>query len=154
MRLRDFDFVAPDFCIVTLLQTKARNGPVSVIVRDASLILLLKTVCRANSPEQLLVPNKYKDFSTFLRKFAFFLSLPGDRFTGHGFRRGGATHFFRCFRSHDLTQRQGRWQCAKTCQAYIDEALVEKASLGLPPEGAVFLSKALAEFKNTMRSLL
>ena len=75
LRLRDFDFVAPDFCTVTVLQTKARNGPVSVIVRDASLILLLKAVCRANSPEQLLVPNKYRDFSICLRKFAFFVSF-------------------------------------------------------------------------------
>ena len=154
LRLRDFDFVAPDFCIITLMQTKARKGPVSVIVRDPSIIVLLKAVCRANSPEQLLVPNKYRDFSTFLRKFAFFLSLPGDRFTGHGFRRGGATHFFRTSRSYDLTQRQGRWACTKTCQLYIDEALAEKASLALPPRGAAFLSNALLEFKDTMRSLL
>ena len=72
LRLQDFDFVAPGFCIVTLLQTKARNGHVSVIVRDASLIMLFKAICRPGSPQRLLAPNKYRDFSIFLRKFSFF----------------------------------------------------------------------------------
>ena len=40
LRSQDFDAVAKDFCIVTLLQTKSRSGPVSVIVRDISFIAL------------------------------------------------------------------------------------------------------------------
>ena len=110
---------------MTLAQTKSHTGPVSIIIRDVSLIALLKSVVRAGSPDRVFCPAKYRDFSLFFLEFAFFLGMPGGRFIGHGLRRGGATHLFRASQSYDLTQRQGRWVCAKTCQAYIDEALVE-----------------------------
>ena len=71
LKLRDFDFVQKDFCIVTLVQTKSRSGPVSVIVRDVSLIALLKAVCRAGLPDRFFVLGKYRFFQCFCANLHF-----------------------------------------------------------------------------------
>ena len=67
--------------------------------------------------------------------------MSGDRFTGHGFRRGGATHAFRSSGSLDRVQMLGRWACARTCKSYIDEALSERADLALSATGKEFVAR-------------
>ena len=153
LRMHMIDVVSKSFCLVTLPDSKARTGPVSVIIRDETLIKVLSRLVASSPPEQRFFPGTYRDISLWLRKFAFFLKMPGDRFTGHGFRRGGAAHAFRTTGSLDRVQVLGRWACARTCKSYIDEALSERADLALPVASREFLNRAIAAFPEAMRQV-
>ena len=154
LKLRHIDVVSNCFCLVTLQSTKTNASAVTVIVRDATLIRILAARLSKGKPSDRLCNGNYRDISLWLRKFAYLLSVPGDRFIGHGFRRGGATHMFRTTGSLDRTQMLGRWACAKTCRQYIDDALAERSMLELPPQGKEFITKALRLYPSAMNRLV
>ena len=87
LRLQQIDVVNDQFCLVTLFTSKT-TGPVAISLRDATLIRILKKRLAVGRPEHLLYTGSYRAVSVFLRKIAFLLGVLGDRFTGHGFRRG------------------------------------------------------------------
>ena len=95
----------------------------------------------------------YKALSIWLKEFACMLNVPADRFTGHGFRRGGATHYFEVWGAYDRVQALGRWAEAKTCMSYIDEAVAEKVMLTLGPRGRRVLRDGVEAFPDAMTRL-
>ena len=58
---------------------------------------------------------------------------------------------YRSTQSLDQVQTLGRWACAKTCKAYIDEALVERSMIELSPKGKEFLERAVSAYPAAMR---
>ena len=126
-----------------------------MVIRDESVIRLLQWLIKGRGPEELIF-NKcsYRVLGNWLRKFATWLEVPGDRFTGHGFRRGGATHFFKIYRNYDRVQQLGRWADARVARSYIDSALADKLLLVLSPKGAQVLKDGMASFSMAMSQLV
>ena len=153
LRLGQIDVVNDQFCLITLYSSKT-TGPVAISIRDVTIINVLKKRLAVGRPEHLLYAGSYRTVSLFLRKIAFLLGVPGDRFTGHGFRRGGATHLFRLTSSYDQVQSVGRWACAKTCRSYVDEALSDRQLLSVTGEFKVFMQQAVAGYPDFMRRLM
>ena len=154
LRCRMIDIVASNFCVVNLLSSKTSRSPVTVAIRDPVLISVLGPLLSRKRPEQYLYEGSYRCMCKFLRRFAFYMDMPGDRFTGHGFRRGGATHLYRTHRNFEMVQSTGRWSCAKSCRQYLDEAMAERAMFDLSPKGAAFIVKGMDCYAKCMRSLL
>ena len=74
------------------------------------------------------------------------LNQPRKRFTGHGCRRGGATHVFKVLRSYDEVQRLGRWQDQATCRSCIHEAVADTFALFLPAVGRQVVHDGVKSF--------
>ena len=153
LRLRQIEIISDEFCIVTLLSAKT-SGPIAITVRDVTVIKVLRKRLASGHLGDLLYSGSYRYVSIFLRRVAFLLNVPGDRFTGHGFRRGGATHLFRLTSSYDQVQSTGRWACSKTCRAYVDEALAERSLLSVTGSYRVFLQQAVVRYPEFMRQLM
>ena len=153
LRLRMIDVVSDNFCIITLLSSKT-TGPVAISIKDATIISILKARVAKGRPTELLYAGSYRCISIFLRRVAFLLEIDGERFTGHGFRRGGATHLFRLVGNYDRVQSAGRWGCAKTCRSYVDEALADRALLSLTEGGRRFLQQGVSKYPEIVAKLL
>ena len=153
LRLKMIDIVNDSFTIITLLSSKT-TGPIAIAIKDVTIISILKARVAKGRPEDLLYSGSYRTVSIFLRRVAFLLQVDGERFTGHGFRRGGATHLFRLTGNYDRVQAAGRWACAKTCRSYIDEALADRSLLALTPDGRRFLQQAVGMYADIIKQLL
>ena len=154
LRVKYVEFLADDYCLVSLTTTKSRRGAETVILRDETTVLLLKVLVR-NRPSSARVFNcTYGQLNAFLRRYAVMVGLSRRRFTGHGFRRGGATHVFKALRSYDEAQRLGRWQDQATCKLYIDEAVADKLSLSLPAAGQQIARDGARSFPQVARQLI
>ena len=153
LRIRQVEFVSPEFCIVSLRNTKSKRGAVSVVLTDRTVIKALKALVVKRPKAELVFQVSYKALSIFLRDFAGMLRIPGDRFTGHGFRRGGATHYFKVWGAYDRVQALGRWAEAKTCMSYIDEAVADKVMLTLGPAGRRVLRDGVEAFPDALTRL-
>ena len=152
LRLRMIDIVSESFCIITLLSSKT-SGPVAISIKDATIIRILKVRVAKGKPNDFLYAGSYREVSIFLRRIAFLLEISGERFTGHGFRRGGATHLFRLCGNYDRVQHAGRWACQKTCRTYVDEALADRAVLSLGDSGRRFLQQGIAKYDDAIVKL-
>ena len=140
LKLRHVNVVSNIFCVVSLLTTKAGRGPESVVIRDELVISVLVALKKHLQPSDLFFKGNYRKTTALLRQFAASLGLDPTRFTGHGFRRGGATWVFTSTQSYDRVQATGRWACAKTARSYIDEALSEVNDLQLSPAASAMVS--------------
>ena len=98
-KVKFVEIVSKHFCIVSLLHTKARRGTESVVIRDQTVIQLLAWIIKGRGPDEFIFKCSYRTLGTWLRKFVAWIDVPDDRFTGHGFRRGGATRFSSCMKT-------------------------------------------------------
>ena len=153
LRLKQMDIVNDNFCVVTLFVSKT-TGPVAISIKDATLIRVLRKRIAEGGRDDLLYSGTYRAVGIFLRRIAFLLGVPGDRFTGHGFRRGGATHLFRLTSSYDQVQSTGRWACSRTCRSYVDEGLADRQLLSVTGQFRTFLQQAVAKYPDCMRRLM
>ena len=154
LKIRFVEVVSADFCIISLKHTKARRGTEAVILRDRTVIRLLVKLMRGRNPENLLFNVSYRTLGIWLRKYAAWIQVPGDRFTGHGFRRGGATYFFKKCGSYDRVQHLGRWADARVARSYIDAAVADRLVLTLPEAGQQFLVDGVTGFPLAVKKWL
>jgi integrase len=155
LKVKFVEIAAPNFCIVSLTHTKAKRGTECVVIRDETVIRLLQWCIKGRGPEELIFKKcSYRVLGNWLRKFAAWLEVAGDRFTGHGFRRGGATHFFKLYRAYDRVQQLGRWADARVARSYIDSAIADRLLLVLSTKGAQVLQDGIAGFPLAMSQLL
>ena len=141
LRMQHVNVVSSNFCVISLLKTKAARGPESVVIRDELVISILAGLKKVLRPSDLFFEGNFRKTTALFRQFATSLGLDPARFTGHGFRRGGATWVFTSTQSYDRVQAAGRWACAKTARPYIDEALSEVNDLQLSPAAASMVAK-------------
>eukprot|EP00971_Amphidinium_carterae_P176932 3508315-Amphidinium_carterae.1 len=64
----------------------------------------------------------------------------------YGLRRGGATELFRTARSMDLVVVRGRWGSQKVARIYVNEGLMDLATVTLPPPTRHLLDRWWREF--------
>ena len=153
LRIRQVEFLSADFCIFSLRDTKSKRGAVSVIVTDMTVIKILKALVVKRPQAELVFQVSYKALSIWLGDFAGMLRIPGGRFIGHGFRRGGATHYFKVWGAYDRVQALGRWSEAKPCMSYIDETVADKVMLTLGPSGRRVLRDGVEAIPKAMTRL-
>ena len=154
LRVRYVEFLADDYCLVSLIDTKSRKAAETVVLRDETTILLLRALTRGRGSSTKVFRCTYGQLSAFLRRFVVILGLPRKRFTGHGFRRGGATHVFKVLRSYDEVQRLGRWQDQATCKSYIDEAVADRLALSMPAVGRQVIRDGVQSFSEIARQMI
>ena len=154
LQVKQVEIISETFCIVSLIGTKARRGAVTVVLSDRTVITLLKRLLVQRSPTELLFDCRYQELQNVLRFFARMIDVPGDRFTGHGFRRGGATFHYKKWASYDRVQALGRWAEAKTCRLYIDEAVADRLTYGLSKEGSDIIKDGVDGFAPAMAAIV
>ena len=141
LKMQHVNIISRNFCVISLLRTKPNRGPESVLIRDELVISILTTLKAKLGPSDLFFQGSYRQTTALFRRFAASLGLNPARFTGHGFRRGGATYVFTTTQSYDRVQAAGRWACAKTARSYIDEALSEANDLQMSPAAAILVRR-------------
>ena len=103
----------PDLCPLTALRQAFQftssadpEGPAFVYAKDTRY-----------------VPYTYDSFTTKLKQVLESSGLSADKYSGHSFRRGGATFAMKAGVPHNLIQAQGDWN-SKAYERYLDNSFV------------------------------
>ena len=73
-------------------------------------------------------PITHNEFTAMLRKALGHAGFPASKFSGHSFRRGGATYAFRCGAPVELISLQGDWS-SDAVLLYIAQPLERRLSV-------------------------
>ena len=74
--------------------------------------LFSKVQASANAPAFTYAPGKYITYNSFTTRLKSLLSksgYPASQYSGHSFRRGGATYLYKCGGSQLMIQSSGDW---------------------------------------------
>ena len=104
----------------------SQGNPQVLLVTDGTLVRFVQRWHLPRSSALLWPQGPYLFRQTFAR-FLTRLGFEEDSYTPYCLRRGGATWHFQATLSLDSTVTRGRWACAKTARAYIDEGTAQLA---------------------------
>ncbi len=77
-------------------------------------------------------PMTYQGFSSMLKAILLKLGLPLSQYSGHSFRRGGATHAFHCNVPTETIKAQGDWKSLSYLD-YLDVSTEAQRAFSLKP---------------------
>ena len=127
--------------------------PKSVFCPSTAL-LCLNLDCPAPSPQtplfryvkgSVLLPLTQPEFTSKLRGILQSLGIPATKYSGHSFRRGGASFALHCGLSVDLIKLQGDWS-SNACERYLEP------SFSLRQQVATTMGKNTSSFLSSARN--
>jgi len=111
---------------------KRRGEPESVVLRDATAVLALAMAMDGLEPGDYVINEVPAVFRARFAEDISALGLSTADYKPYSFRRGGATHRFRCGETMAAIAEVGRWAHLSTCRIYVNDAVGELTRLTMP----------------------
>jgi len=111
---------------------KRRGEPESVVLRDSTTVLALAMAMEGLEPGDHLVDGTPAIFRARFAEDIDALRLSTADYKPYSFRRGGATHRFRCGDTMSAIAEVGRWAHLSTCRIYVNDAMGELTRITMP----------------------
>ena len=120
--------------------TRYKLAMESLIIDEPVLVTLLSRLVHGREAEERLFSGDGRVFRQLFRRLLTFFKVEGFNFQPYSIRRGGATWWFDRSGSLDQTVVRGRWQDAKTCRIYLDDARAALTRLTFSPDSNRLIS--------------
>ena len=129
---------------------KRRGEPESVVLRDDMAVLALAMAVEELQPGDHLVEVTPAVFRARFADDVKSLGLSAEDYKPYSFRRGGATHRFRCGDSMSSIAERGRWAHLATCRIYINDAVGELTRITMPKSIERRISRLVSELEELL----
>ena len=124
-----------------------------VVVRDPSVLLLLRYLCAGLEPGDTLIQCSEKQLRAAYAHVSACLHLTQWACRPYSLRRGGATTLFRACGSLDTVSLRGRWGSLVTARRYIDDGVATMASISYDDWQLREFAILGREFRDWLRAL-
>ena len=124
-----------------------------VVVRDPSVLLVLRFLCRGLEPGDALLQCSERQLRSAYAHVTSCLDLQRWACRPYSLRRGGATILFRATGSLDVVALRGRWGSLTTARRYIDDGVATMAAIAFTPWQTSQFIILGAEFRAWLRAL-
>ena len=118
-----------------------------VLIHETIGLTALRQLCQNRRGEEFLVDESAPFFRSLWKQVVCHLKLESLNFLPYSLRRGGATS---CYEIDQLLEK-GRWKHVATARCYLDQAMMELASLLIPPSARSPIRAAQLRFQAAVK---